>query len=609
MHNHYHLHTSGTIPHVLTPTPACPAGADGGPLLDEVESSLSAMLAAGLEDAAFSALRANLEGGGHTAAAAAAAATPTTLSLAGMARLGLSPLTGAALGGLAAGARQGGALGAHAAALAEARASAEADERCCLLHILMLIYYHPRKQCPPERFISLAKLLHARLFSRAASPYASPGGDGGAELSPAQLSVKLVSAWGGGGGGRRARRQRRDRLLVAGVHAVALSAPLSPPHARTHIHMVVPCYFLPPPHPIPYTHTHAQGTLLLLEMLDVDQALAALAGGHPVTPDSYAFAAPSVRDAVHAELAAWWPTAAAPHSPVLLAWAAVMCLAARGGDAGPSDSGGSNYGAHAARAHELDALRTLRDLTAHAGPPIVAEMYNNIVLRRVAGWVAPLLLRGPIRVQRGGRSRRPWQRPPRLTSPPILCPSSPCCSTMSAAFAAFDFSPASLPLPQTQLVVATLSNLFRHASAPPSLPAEHPPQSMLLLLLAQALPATSLPRGTCCSHALHLAALPLPPPSRPHTHHTHTRPYTRHYHPHLPLRRDQPALCEGFWAGDRAADEPLRHFLGELLSLFPALPTPLYSLLAALSATADSGATGCCTKIQPLPLKLTVLSI
>lgn len=68
---------------------------------------------------------------------------------------------------------------------------------------------------------------------------------------------------------------------------------------------------------------------------------------------------------------------------------------------------------------------------------------------------------------------------------------------MSAAFAAFDFSPASLPLPQTQLVVATLSNLFRRASAPPSLPAEHPPQSMLLLLLAQALPATSLPRGTC----------------------------------------------------------------------------------------------------------------
>lgn len=212
------------------------------------------MLAAGLEDAAFSALRANLEGGGHTAAAAAAAATPTTLSLAGMARLGLSPLTGAALGGLAAGARQGGALGAHAAALAEARASAEADERCCLLHILMLIYYHPRKQCPPERFISLAKLLHARLFSRAASPHVSPSGNGSAELSPAQLSVKLVSAmgWGGGrAGGKGAKERPPARCWCARCSTFRSS--FRDMRARTYVWLSPATSCPPQPHPV---HPH-----------------------------------------------------------------------------------------------------------------------------------------------------------------------------------------------------------------------------------------------------------------------------------------------------------------------------------------------------------------
>ena len=38
------------------------------------------------------------------------------------------------------------------------------------------------------------------------------------------------------------------------------------------------------------------------------------------------------------------------------------------------------------------------------------------------------------------------------------------------------------------------------------------------------------------------------------------------------------------------ADEPLRHFLGDLRALYPAFPTLLHTLLAALSSTADSGA-------------------
>lgn len=38
-----------------------------------------------------------------------------------------------------------------------------------------------------------------------------------------------------------------------------------------------------------------------------------------------------------------------------------------------------------------------------------------------------------------------------------------------------------------------------------------------------------------------------------------------------------------------ATDEPLRHFLDDLRGLYPAFPTLLHTLLAALSATADSG--------------------
>jgi len=44
-----------------------------------------------------------------------------------------------------------------------------------------------------------------------------------------------------------------------------------------------------------------------------------------------------------------------------------------------------------------------------------------------------------------------------------------------------------------------------------------------------------------------------------------------------------------------SADDPLRHFLDDLRALYPALPTPLYTLLAALSSTADSGEGGVCT--------------
>ncbi|KAI3428139.1 hypothetical protein D9Q98_006522 [Chlorella vulgaris] len=371
---------------------------EGGPLLDVIEGTLASLLDANLEDTIFTSLQANLH-------ALAGAATNTARVAAAPLPISLGALSMATLAGRGAGG-QGGSAAAATVALAEAVLHAATVERCSLLHILILIYYHPRKQCTPDRFLSLARLFHSCLFSRTQMPRGASAGAaaGGGELSPAQLSVKLA-------------------------------------------------------------------TLLLLEMLDVDKALAALAAGQPVDEAAYVFAAPGVKDSVNAELASWWPASAA-HSPVLLAWAAVLCLVARSASESSSGTGAAQlaaaqeYIAYADKAHKTDALRTLRDLTTHAGlQPNAAEMFNNIVL-----------------------------------------------STMSATFCAFE--PSKLALPQLELVVQTMANLFR----------------------------------------------------------------------------DQTALCDGFWSGDRATDDPLRHFLDDLRSLYPALPAPFYSLLAALSSTAGSAA-------------------
>ncbi|PRW56624.1 Nucleoporin NUP188 like isoform B [Chlorella sorokiniana] len=368
-----------------------------GPLLDVIEGCLSRLLAESLEDSTFQALQANLQGS-DSPAGAAGLALPAAASAGALAPAAVAPQS------LALAAFPGGTGGAAAAsaALAEGRALAAAQERCSLLNILALIYYHPRKQCTPDRFLSLAKLFHSHLFTRALprAGGAANGGEGG-EPSPAQLSIKLA-------------------------------------------------------------------TLLLLEMLDVDKVLAALAAEQPIDEAAYVFAAPDVKQRVNTELASWWPSASAAHSPVLLAWAAVLCLIRRSGADGGRSGAAAEWEQHARVAHETDALGTLCQLTTHAGlQPNAAEMFNNIVI-----------------------------------------------SAMSAAFAAFNFSPAALPLPQLELVARILANLFR----------------------------------------------------------------------------DQAALCEGFWAGDRLTDEPLRHFLDDLRGLYPAFPTLLHTLLAALSATADSAA-------------------
>lgn len=160
----------------------CPfAGAEGGPLLDVIEGALGKLLEQSLEDTAFQALQSNLEpaptDGAATAGGSANRQTAITLGAFG----GGAPGWGAA---------------ATAAALAEAKALGTAAECCSLLSILILIYYHPRKQCTPDRFLSLAKLFHASLLARGA-PRAPASGPAAAaqegDPSPAQMSVKLVS--------------------------------------------------------------------------------------------------------------------------------------------------------------------------------------------------------------------------------------------------------------------------------------------------------------------------------------------------------------------------------------------------------------------------------
>jgi hypothetical protein len=98
---------------------------------------------------------------------------------------------------------------------------------------------------------------------------------------------------------------------------------------------------------------------------------------------------------------------------------------------------------------------------------------------------------------------------------------------MSATFCAFDFSPAALALPQAEVVVATMANLFRWGW-------------WGFLMVAGLDPVVEGLRQICPLPACgppQLAALPPP----------------------WPPRRDQPALCEGFWSGDRPTGACVLH--------------------------------------------------
>lgn len=117
-----------------------------------IESTLSLMLEHGLEENTFQSLRESLEGPASVSPAAAGALVPAGSDALGVASGGQPGSLLPAFGGfrLAGLPRGGGALGgggnAAAAGLAAQRSEEAWLEQLSLLNILILIYYHPRKQ-------------------------------------------------------------------------------------------------------------------------------------------------------------------------------------------------------------------------------------------------------------------------------------------------------------------------------------------------------------------------------------------------------------------------------------------------------------------------------
>ena len=379
-----------------------------GAFSDGVEATLSSMLDAGLEDATFQALEANLtpgsSGGGGGAlplpGAPSTAAAPFSQPLA---------LSGRGGHGRQLAMFSARTVGARPRAVSAGQDDGGALERCSLLNILILIYYHPRRQCTSDRFLALARLFNRHLFGRLPPAAAAAGVGGAPDASPAHLSVKLVREFAREGWLRVV--ERDERCWCFALIPAAIRLPL-----RVCDSSRLSADPLPPP---------PQATVLLLEMLGVDKPVTALAEGVPLTQDGYAFAGAGVRAQVHAELASWWPAAGPPHAAVLLAWASVLCIVgkaqAAAGDGGAAAAG--DWEGHVVAAQEAGAWGALASLARHHSEVRLepAEMLNNVLL-----------------------------------------------GTLGAVFCAFDFRPAALPLPATTQAVDILVDLFTGRCRVPS---------------------------------------------------------------------------------------------------------------------------------------------
>ena len=233
-------------------------------------------------------------------------------------------------------------------------------ERCTLLNILMLVYYHPRRVCTAERFLELAELFHSHLFFESDSlmlPDSYTNGTTGSTISE-----------------------------VAAREAVA----------------------------------RRLGALLLLEALTIDVPINLIAEGRSLAPGNnnsgsdgtsgYGFADPSTYQKVDAMMRSWTegPGAVitASHAPVVLAWSATRCLMERvamsSSLALSSLSRGGGWQQLALKAHEIGALRALcrlsdrDDLQPHMGP-FTGEMASNILLGAVSAILAAFDL-SPLRL-------------------------------------------------------------------------------------------------------------------------------------------------------------------------------------------------------------------
>lgn len=175
------MHSTGTTPATSLRCALSFAEIGSGPFPDVVESTLASLLEAGLEDASFQALKENLEGpsagGSGRGAAAAAAALPAPGGFTSLFGVGGDGIGGGG-GGVVAAVGAGAAAGVAPAGglLGEEQLGAE---RCCLLNILTLIYYHPRCACMAAEWVgvftccAVGHFVCSLLLGRAAvySPY------------------------------------------------------------------------------------------------------------------------------------------------------------------------------------------------------------------------------------------------------------------------------------------------------------------------------------------------------------------------------------------------------------------------------------------------------
>lgn len=164
--------------------------------------------------------------------------------------------------------------------------------------------YECRKQCTPDRFLALSRLFHKHLFT---APLPRQQQRSGTTVSePQSMALKLVrrnrsmSPWSAipafctlRHAVCHAARQyttfrAEDGMLLSllgaeddefCLHALCIS--------KSERQSFMPHIFVLP--------LAAQATVLLLEMLDVDKALSAVAEGTPLTQDNYAFAAADTR--------------------------------------------------------------------------------------------------------------------------------------------------------------------------------------------------------------------------------------------------------------------------------------------------------------------------
>jgi nuclear pore complex protein Nup188 len=326
--------------------------AGDGAFLDSVESTLAALLSGGeadnLEQATVDALTLNLTRGGGAVSSNSHDGTPDgdgdALALvSSLSNLGPPPLSYSSL------------------SPDRLRSSHLILERCTLLNILMLVYYHPRRACTAERFLELAELFHSHLFFDS------------------------------------------DSLIPPDTYAndTAGGSTVSEVAAREGV-------------------ARRLGALLLLEALTIDVPINLIAEGRSLAPGNnnsgsdgtsgYGFADPSTYQKVDAMMRRWTEgpgaVVTASHAPVVLAWSATRCLMERvtmsSSLALSSSSRGGGWQQLALKAHEIGALRALHRLSnrdvlqPHMGP-FTGEMASNVLLGAASAILAAFDL-SPLRL-------------------------------------------------------------------------------------------------------------------------------------------------------------------------------------------------------------------